>query len=152
MAQRINPNILKLKISKGVFNNSHYKNLSKNKNGFIKFQEDLYLQKLIEGFYFLFNFYTSEIIINRESSKININLLMWITNSKNLKDSSLINNPMYFLNLNKFQNIYLNSLNTKKNNILFQKNNFIIETSFFQKKYYVSQYNTVDYMYWNEIK
>ena len=159
MAQRINPNILKLKISKGVFNNSHYKNLSNNKNLFIKFQEDLYLQKLIEGFFFIFNFYTSEIIINRDSSKININLLMWITNSNLLKDYSFIKNQMYFLNLKKFQNIFLNSLNTntnkKKNPVLIKKNskkNFIIETSFYQKKYYISQYNTLDYIYWNEIK
>lgn len=152
MAQRINPNILKLKISKGVFNNSHYKNLSNNKNVFIKFQEDLYLQKLIEGFFFLFNFYTSEIIINRDSSKININLLMWITNSNILKDYTFIKNQMYLLNLKKFQNIFLNSLNTNKNINKNKNNIFIIETSFFHKKSYISQYNTLDYIYWNEIK
>ena len=44
MAQRINPNILKLNISKGALNNSHYLDLSKNNNLLEKFHEDLYLQ------------------------------------------------------------------------------------------------------------
>lgn len=71
-----------------------------------------------------------------------------------MKDYSFIKNQMYFLNLKKFQNIFLNSLNTntnkKKNPVLIKKNskkNFIIETSFYQKKYYISQYNTLDYIY-----
>lgn len=151
MAQRINPNILKLKISKGVFNNSHYKN-----NNFLdKFQEDLYLTKFIEGFYFLFNFYTSEIIINRQTTKININLLMLITNSKNRKRESYIpikKDKISLLNINKFQNIFLNSINTQINNRINGHKNWNVEKKIFQKKKYWSKYNTIDYLYWNEIK
>ena len=51
MAQRINPNILKLNISKGALNNSHYLDLSKNNNLLEKFHEDLYLQNFLEGFF-----------------------------------------------------------------------------------------------------
>ena len=99
MAQRINPNILKLNISKGALNNSHYLDLSKNNNLLEKFHEDLYLQNFLEGFFFIFNFYTSEIIVNRKDNKIFFNFLLFngnlhpkisSTNSynKHLKDSS----------------------------------------------------------------
>lgn len=70
MAQRRNPNILKLNISKKNFNNVHYINPYKY------FQEDLYLKQLIEGFYFSFNYLTSEIIINRQNSTIICNFLL----------------------------------------------------------------------------
>jgi len=140
MAQRINPNILKLKTSKGMFNNSHYKNLSKNKNLLLKYQEDTFIQKYIEGFYFIFNFYTSEILINRQQSNLNINFLIFINDTnENINKKTLYNleNQNFIFN----KNLIENPLNYR-----------VVEKKIFKKSNYISKYNTIDFLYFNEIK
>lgn len=114
MAQRINPNILKLNISKGTFNNFH----SPGKRPYQFLHEDLYLRKLVEGFYFLFNFYTSEIVINRHQNNnledINLKFLLLDFNHLHRSNSGkkgprVQKDHEYFLKLNKFENLFLNS-------------------------------------------
>lgn len=64
MAQRINPNTLKLGISKNPYFNIH---LNKN-NKYKTYHEDYIIKYLITNFFYSFNFFSSNIILNRSSS------------------------------------------------------------------------------------